>query len=184
MDRGVVVSFDEAKGFGFVRARGYPKDVFVHASAVEGGARLRVGQIVRFLAEPTEKGPRATRVEPGRRSLTPSQFAAVGLIGAVVGGSAVLGMYVSGLWAWLGAVNATTAAVYAWDKHRALRQRRRVPELVLLGLALIGGSPAALLAMLTLRHKTRKLGFLLPFAAVVAAQGAFLLWWFKSPSGA
>ena len=48
----------------------------------------------------------------------------------------------------------------------------------LLGLALIGGSPGAAAAMFWLRHKTRKVTFLVPFAAIIALQAATLAWWF------
>jgi uncharacterized membrane protein YsdA (DUF1294 family) len=45
-----------------------------------------------------------------------------------------------------------------------------VPEVVLHGLALAGGSPAALLAMRLFRHKTAKSGFRFVFWVIVAAQ--------------
>ena len=178
MDRGVVVSFDAERGFGFVRAGGYPRDVFVHASSIVGAGVLRVGQRVRFSAESTEKGPRAVRVEPGRRGLAPAQTGALILIGLVsLGVAAALALRLSPFWAWLAAMNAAAVLVYAWDKHRALRDLRRVPEAVLLGLALLGGSPGAIVAMAALRHKTRKIGFLLPFAAVLVVQVVGVAWW-------
>ena len=50
-----------------------------------------------------------------------------------------------------------------------------MPEAVLLGLALVGGSPAAALAMGLLRHKTRKPPFLVAFAVVLLVQAGLLL---------
>jgi uncharacterized membrane protein YsdA (DUF1294 family)/cold shock CspA family protein len=178
MDRGIVVAYDAAKGFGFIRANGYRGDVFVHASSIEGGASLKPGQRVAFEAEQAEKGPRTTRVEPGKNGLTPGMAAAVGL---GVGLAAVTGlMHRAGLgWlgAWLAGVNVATWPVYAWDKHRAVMGGRRVPEAVLLGLALAGGSPAAALAMWTLHHKTSKPSFLFGFAAVVIVQVVAVGYW-------
>jgi len=173
MARGVVVSFDSIKGFGFIRSRSYHEDVFVHRSDVDGGATLRSGQRVEFSAAETERGLRARWVVPGRVGISPAMAAGALLIAVLVGMTESLrrtGLQWFG--AWLGAIGAVTWAAYAWDKRRAALGERRVRESVLLGLALIGGSPAAAVAMFTLRHKTRKPRFLAGFAAVVAVQVA------------
>lgn len=60
--------------------------------------------------------------------------------------------------AWL-ALNVVTVLVYGYDKAIAGGTRRRVPERVLLALALFGASPGALLAMGLFRHKTAKASF-------------------------
>jgi uncharacterized membrane protein YsdA (DUF1294 family)/cold shock CspA family protein len=175
MDRGIVVKYDVARGFGFIRSGAFKADVFVHASAIDGGGALSVGQRVEFEAEVAERGPRATRVEPGRRGLTPGLAAGLGLVATVAG--VMIALSFEGMrWslAWLVAINPATAAVYAWDKHRALREGRRVPEAVLLGLALVGGSPAAALTMIGLRHKTRKVSFLIPFNGVLLIQAVLI----------
>lgn len=180
MERGVVVRYDADRGFGFVRSRAFgADDVFVHASSVVGGGALRPGQRVRFSAEPSAKGPRATRVEPGRPGLAPAM--AAGLAAAVALAAATFGLgyyrHWSPIWAWLAAINPATFLAYALDKSRASGRGRRIPERVLLGLALIGGTPGAAIAMFVLRHKTRKLSFLVPFALIVALQAAGLAWW-------
>ena len=54
------------------------------------------------------------------------------------------------------AVNGWTILRFWQDKQRAIAGHRRIPEADLLGLALIGGSPGALLARSWFRHKTRK----------------------------
>ena len=53
-------------------------------------------------------------------------------------------------------VNAWTVLSFWEDKQRAIAGERRIRESDLLGLALIGGSPGALLARRLFRHKTRK----------------------------
>ena len=53
-------------------------------------------------------------------------------------------------------VNLWTIMRFWQDKQRAIAGERRIPEADLLGLALIGGSPGALLARQLFRHKTRK----------------------------
>ena len=53
-------------------------------------------------------------------------------------------------------VNMLTFIVYGVDKGKARRGRWRVPEATLLGLAALGGSVGAWLAMQLFRHKTQK----------------------------
>lgn len=77
---------------------------------------------------------------------------------------------------WVAALSVLAFAAAAWDKAAARRARRRLPERTLLGLALAGGSGGLLLAMLLLRHKTRKGSFLLAFGLILAAQAALLGW--------
>ncbi len=57
------------------------------------------------------------------------------------------------------AVNVLTFIVYGVDKWKAQRGRWRVPEASLLGLAALGGSVGAWLAMQLFRHKTQKKKF-------------------------
>ena len=57
------------------------------------------------------------------------------------------------------AINVLTFAVYGVDKWKARQGRWRVPEATLLGLAAVGGSVGAWLAMRLFRHKTQKKKF-------------------------
>ena len=52
------------------------------------------------------------------------------------------------------AVNVLTFIVYDFDKRKARRKRWRIPEATLLGLAVIGGSVGAWIAMHIFHHKT------------------------------
>ncbi|MFL6845802.1 MAG: DUF1294 domain-containing protein [Allosphingosinicella sp.] len=79
-------------------------------------------------------------------------------------------MLVSALAALL-VLNLVTIVHYWEDKRRAVAGAWRIPESTLLFLAMIGGSPGALLACRLFRHKIRKqpfAGFLLFTAAVQA----------------
>jgi uncharacterized membrane protein YsdA (DUF1294 family) len=67
-------------------------------------------------------------------------------------------------------LNLWTILRFWQDKQRALAGERRIPETDLLGLALIGGSPGALLARHLFRHKTRKEPFSTQLLAIVALQ--------------
>ena len=57
------------------------------------------------------------------------------------------------------AVNVLTFIVFGVDKWKAQRGRWRVPEATLMGLAALGGSVGAWLAMQLFRHKTQKKKF-------------------------
>jgi uncharacterized membrane protein YsdA (DUF1294 family)/cold shock CspA family protein len=177
---GVVITFDDDRGFGFARVPGMPDDIFLHASDLEGPSRPVAGQRVTFEITPTPRGPRASHARVGRRGLTPAATAGLGLLFFLAAGLAGL-LYLGAPW-WLGLLlplNVATFAVYALDKRRASSSpgSRRVPEATLLSLAALGGSPGAIAAMYALRHKTRKPSFWLPLALIVAAQGAGVAYW-------
>ena len=67
-------------------------------------------------------------------------------------------------------VNLWTMLRFWQDKQRARAGERRIPESDLLGLALIGGSPGALLARKLFRHKTRKEPFSTQLLGIVVLQ--------------
>ncbi|MCH5178826.1 MAG: DUF1294 domain-containing protein [Prevotellaceae bacterium] len=53
-------------------------------------------------------------------------------------------------------LNLVAFVFYLVDKHKARHGRWRIPERILLLLALFGGSVGALMAMSLVRHKTQK----------------------------
>ena len=74
---------------------------------------------------------------------------------------------------YLAAINLLTFCVYGADKRRAkIPGARRVPEKTLFALALLLGSPGALLGMLVFRHKTRHWYFRFGIPAILLAQAA------------
>ena len=60
------------------------------------------------------------------------------------------------LFVYLLIVNVATFITYGLDKWKARHDRWRVPESVLIFLAIIGGSPAAILTMRMFNHTTNK----------------------------
>ena len=56
---------------------------------------------------------------------------------------------------YLGIINVITFLALAIDKLHAIKGKRRIRIITLLGLAFVGGSAGALLGMYTLRHKTK-----------------------------
>jgi uncharacterized membrane protein YsdA (DUF1294 family) len=73
------------------------------------------------------------------------------------------------------AVNVLTFIVYGVDKWKAQRGRWRVPEATLMGLAALGGSVGAWLAMQIFRHKTQKKKFRYGVPALFVLQVAAVL---------
>jgi len=82
--------------------------------------------------------------------------------------------------AWLLAINLVALLTYGYDKAIAGSGHTRVPERVLLILALAGGTIGALAGMWAFRHKTAKKRFRVRMGLVVGAQivlvGAYYLW--------
>ena len=79
------------------------------------------------------------------------------------------------LFGWLAAVNALAFVLTAVDKHRAKHGGHRVREAVLLWMAALGGGIGLYAAMVCLRHKTKKLKFMLGVPLVILAH-ALLFW--------
>lgn len=130
----------------------------------------------RLSSEPPR--PIARRPSPRRA------FGVTALIAAIVL-SVVLLIFVPSppLLAWLLAVNVVALLAYGYDKGIAGGDRTRVPEAVLLGLALIGGTLGAFAGMVLFRHKTSKPAFLTPFALIVVLQLALIGGWLALSSG-
>ena len=73
-------------------------------------------------------------------------------------------------------VNISAVAVYGWDKLSAKQGWQRVPEKILLLLALLGGSVGAMAAMTFFRHKTRHLKFIYGVPMIFVLQIAALVY--------
>ena len=73
--------------------------------------------------------------------------------------------------AYLVVINFVSFAAFAIDKINAIEGRSRIRILSLLGLAFIGGSVGALLAMYILRHKTRVDYFTVGIPMIMVMQG-------------
>ena len=75
---------------------------------------------------------------------------------------------------YLVAINVVTFLLYGIDKFKAQRSRWRIPEAVLLGLAVVGGSIGAWLGMMVWRHKTHHKKFKYGIPLILALQIALL----------
>lgn len=188
--QGEIVQFDPAKGFGFVKVAGQKDDIFIHQSDVDNGVRLQTGMRVEFDVRTTPKGPRAANIkasgvaaptQPARRSNANPymlySIVAVAIV-AVIGGALFLLFGWYWLLDYLIAINIAAFALYGYDKNAAQNSRLRVPERVLHGVELFGGTPGAFIAQRVFHHKTRKVSYRIVFWLIFAIQAAAVIWWF------
>jgi uncharacterized membrane protein YsdA (DUF1294 family)/cold shock CspA family protein len=180
---GVIKSWNDERGFGFIEPTHGGPEIFVHVKALRNRAeRPKMGQFVSFEVEIGPEGKkRAKNVEPirvarSRRSVerdSPAQWGTATLF--AIPAFLVLFVVVSVLWRppllvagiYAGA-SLITFIAYALDKSAAARGASRTPEITLHGLSLAGGWPGALLAQQFLRHKTTKAEFRAVFWGTVA----------------
>ena len=76
-------------------------------------------------------------------------------------------------------INVITFFVYGLDKLKAVNHWWRIPEWVLLGLAVAGGSIGAYLGMMIFRHKTLKPLFRFGVPVIILVQLGVLIYFAK-----
>ena len=194
---GVLETWNDDRGFGFLALPYGGKPVFVHIKDFERmPARPVAGQRFSFEVEPGEGDRfRAARVRPvgsapaapvarrapearvarrrpearsPRSDRRPPRLPSWTLLAIPVFG--ILFVVVTAP-LWIAAVYAVMSliafALYAADKRAAQAGAWRTPEATLQFVALLGGWPGALIAQQVLRHKTRKREFLAVFWVAV-----------------
>jgi len=182
---GIVVKFDEKRGFGFIRTKKLPEDVFVHVKNVQDRQNLLLGQTVQFKTEETPKGLSALKVVPGKKQTSP--YFLYGMVAAIITVAMTFFLYETIFsykqnWqhiiiAYIASVNLTTLLFYGYDKMIAGGSILRVPEWILHGLSICGGSPAGLIAQKMFHHKTIKGSFQMVYWMIVIIQVVILVWY-------
>ena len=79
---------------------------------------------------------------------------------------------------YLAIINVTGFVVMLVDKQKAIRGTWRIPEKVLLSVAVSGGSLGCLCGMYTFRHKTKHPKFTVGIPVILALQLAALSYFF------
>ncbi len=190
--KGKIVSWNDAKGFGFIAPNSGGRQVFVHIKAFSNrGRRPETDQLVTYVLSTDKRGrpcasnatlagdrlPHQTKWNPHSLSTFVAPVFLV-LIGTAAFASLippwVLALYL--------AASLCTFILYAVDKSAAQKGNWRTPENTLHLFALAGGWPGALLAQQTLRHKSRKQPFRILFWMTVIVNCGVLTWGF-TPGG-
>ncbi|MCQ2283525.1 MAG: DUF1294 domain-containing protein [Bacteroidales bacterium] len=73
-------------------------------------------------------------------------------------------------------INIIALALYGIDKLKAKTHHWRIPESVLIGSAIVGGSIGALLGIYLFRHKTQHKKFTIGVPFILILQIAFVIW--------
>ena len=75
------------------------------------------------------------------------------------------------------AINIAEFIAFGIDKHKAKRDKWRIPESTLLTMAVLGGSIGALAGMKIWRHKTLHNKFRIGIPVILALQIIVIIWW-------
>ena len=181
---GIIVKWNDDKGYGFILPESDKREVFFHVSAYSvRGVRPTQGEQVKFTHERDAGGrSRAVFVSPVKPTRQPRTGQACNavltstlflLVVTALTALNVIPYLLLGLY--LG-VSLITYRFYAWDKSAAQNNRRRTPEVTLHWLALIGGWPGALIAQQHLRHKSKKRSFRVAYWMTVLLNIAALMY--------
>lgn len=74
------------------------------------------------------------------------------------------------------AVNVIAFFLYGIDKLKAKKNKWRIPERTLIGVAVVGGSLGALAGMLVWRHKTQHAKFYIGVPVIIVVQIALVFY--------
>ena len=80
--------------------------------------------------------------------------------------------------AYLLIINAVGFLLMLADKHKARKNKWRIPEATLMGTAALGGSIGVLTGMYAVRHKTKHIKFTVGVPLILAAQVMLALYLF------
>jgi uncharacterized membrane protein YsdA (DUF1294 family)/cold shock CspA family protein len=193
-DRGVVATWNDQRGYGFLQPDDGGPLVFVHCTAVPKGSRRPYeGQALSYELETDDSGK--LHVVRAEQVLIDERAEPVPAPTSVVVGICSIAAFVTLFlvihWVWHGplivavyylALSILTFGLYYLDKQAAQTGRWRVRESTLVLVGLIGGWPGAVVAQQVLRHKTIKLSFRTRFwFSVILNVGVFasLAWYFS-----
>ena len=190
---GKIISWNDEKGFGFVKPNSERSQIFLHISAFPNRKRKpKIGDKVNYIVSTDNlgrpcgesaclDGDRHPR-KNNRRSETLSYVIAISFF-CGAGLSFYWGKIPFDILAIYITVSLMTFIIYALDKSAAQNGRWRTQESTLHILSFLGGWPGAIIAQQKLRHKSKKGDFRFVFWLTAMLNiGVFI--WFHTPDGA
>lgn len=73
-------------------------------------------------------------------------------------------------------INITGIIVCVYDKRAAIKKRRRVSERTLFAISLFGGALGVYIAMLAVRHKTKRWYFMVFLPCIIIGWAALIIY--------
>lgn len=188
--QGRLVDWNDARGFGFIRAEDGER-VFVHISAIRSPSRRpEIGDTMRFVpgfsssgrieaksvqivgaaADPAAPRPTLSLAHPDFGWRLPAILAIVALLATAI----VLGRLPIAIAAIYAVMSVVSFVLYDMDKRAAAAGQWRVSEATLLGMDFFFGLPGGLLGQACFRHKTRKRSYIAATALILLMHLAWL----------
>ena len=120
------------------------------------------------------------KLMPARKPVSPFQYYSTAAILLIAAGTFLLHERYSleTLESYLIIINSVSFLYFVSDKFLARLGRKRIPENVLFGVVLAGGSPGGLAGMLLAWHKVSKISFQRTFWMIVLLQAIIGCIWF------
>lgn len=192
LTKGKITSWNDEKGFGFIEPCTGGKRIFLHIKALSHrGPRPEIGQVVTYTLSTDKHGrpcaDQATLASDRLPQKAKSKSSSLAIIVTVIFFTVVCMSVLADkihplILALYFVASLLTFIMYAIDKSAAKKNAWRTPESTLHFFALIGGWPGALVAQQKLRHKSKKLSFLLVFWVTVFFNCGGFIWLF-TPHG-
>ncbi len=191
MKKGIISSWNEERGFGFIAPESGGKQVFFHINNYSRNHKRPVNNLeIQYEISKDPKGRiHAIRVTPlkghkGNNHLTGKLFSLIIFVSFF---SALYYLLKNKqipviLIIFYAAICILTFATYAEDKNSAKIGNWRVPEDTLHIFSLLGGWPGGKIAQSFLRHKSKKLSFQVIYWITVILNCS-ALYWLISPEG-
>jgi uncharacterized membrane protein YsdA (DUF1294 family)/cold shock CspA family protein len=176
---GVLIRWNDEKGFGFIKSRSSEQDLFVHISSFpKFTKRPTVNMALHFEPSHDKQGrPCATNIRVAHTEgvkISAPVFAVIIFFTALTL-CAVSDVVSLGMVLFYSVISLATFLVYWQDKSAAQKEVWRVNENSLHLLSLLGGWPGGLIARHLLRHKTVKQPFRFLFWCTTLTNIALLL---------